>query len=209
MAEKGLSLKDKILLLVFVLLLGGLCYYLFFWQPLQRDVAALQAQAQGVDEQIQVAAAREEKLTQMKAELQAIADSGAEASEVAPFDNSKAVMAELGAALANSTGYEISFADPAADDGGMVRRSVSMSFTCADFAAARGILQTMANGPWRCLVTDLAFTAAAQSPAADGAADSGAAAAGTAAADPMQGAVAVQATIIYFESAASADTSGS
>ena len=100
-------------------------------------------------------------------------------TEIAPYDNKQAVLTQLYAVLAQTQDYSLSFTDPAVGADGTVRRKVSMSFRCADYASAKAVIRDLADSRWRCLVGNLSIVG-----------DDG---------DLLGGSVSVTATITYFE----------
>ena len=67
MRNRALSTREILLLLFLVVLLVGVGYYLFFYQPLQAELADLANQSSELDGEIQVAAAKAASMDSMQA----------------------------------------------------------------------------------------------------------------------------------------------
>ena len=113
MRNRALSTREILLLLFLVVLLVGVGYYLFFYQPLQAELADLANQSSELDGEIQVAAAKAASMDSMQAELDEILSRPADQiTEIAPYDNAKVVMSQLNGILSASEEYKLSFQDP-------------------------------------------------------------------------------------------------
>ena len=139
--KKQISARELVLLAVLVLLVIGVAYYLLFYQPLQGELSSIRNQCAELDTQLSTTVVLVKKMNDMQDELDAIhAQPVGEVTEVAPFDNSNVIMAELNGVLSKSDEYKLSFSDPKSGEDGIVRRPVSMTFRCASYQAAKNIL---------------------------------------------------------------------
>ena len=158
MRNRALSTREILLLLFLVVLLVGVGYYLFFYQPLQAELADLANQSSELDGEIQVAAAKAAYMDSMQAELDEILSRPADQiTEIAPYDNAKVVMSQLNGILSASEEYKLSFKDPVIEDNGTVRRNVSMEFLCKDYNSAKAITKSLSASHWRCLINSLSI----------------------------------------------------
>ena len=173
-----ISGRDLGLLLLLVVLILGVVYYLTFLKPIRQEMAGIEGQIVQVEKQINTAAAQTARMELMEAELEKILAEG-EVSEIAPYDNKEVVLSQLNGILQPSLEYSLSFAEPSIQEDGTVRRNVTMSFRCGDFASAKTIVKNLTGSQWRCLVSNLAVTGSD---------------------DIMDGEVQVHATITFFES---------
>lgn len=180
MKTKKISGREKIMLVFLVILLVGVVYYMGFYQPTTTEIALIQQQTVDADSQIAAASSKVASIKSMQAELDEIfARPENEITEIAPYDNAKAVMAQLNGILALSNQYSLSFQDPTVQSDGTVRRVISMSFSCSNYDTARTILESLSNSQWRCLVNNISISAST---------------------DFTQEEVSVSATITFFES---------
>lgn len=172
MKKSGLSGKDAALLVILVILLIGVGYYMFFYQPLQEELADIDKQSTDMDAQIDVAMTQVGSMNAMQAELDEIlAQPADKITEIATYDNAKELMNELNGILSKSLEYKLNFSDPKitydtpADSkdaenpqSGTVRRSVSITFRCESYTTAKGIIEELVRSHWRSLVSDLTVT---------------------------------------------------
>lgn len=180
MIKKKFTLRETVMVVFLVVLLVGVVYYMGFYQPTTAEIALIQQQVVDADSQIAAASAKIASIDAMQAELDEIFSRPEdEITEIAPYDNAKAVMAQLNGILALSNEYNLSFQEPTVQADGTVRRVISMSFSCANYSVARVILENLANNQWRCLVSNLSISASE---------------------DFTQESVSVSATVTFFES---------
>lgn len=185
MKNRSLSARERIMVLFLVALLVGVCYFLLFYQPLQTELASVAAQSAELDSQIEIATVKIASMDAMQQELDEIlARPQAEITEIAPYDNAKVVMSQLNGILSASEDYSLNFKDPVIGEDGTVRREVDMSYTCADYASAKSIIEALAASHWRCLINSLSLGSSADN----------------ATANIMAGSINVKASITFFES---------
>lgn len=182
----GSKVRDNIILAVLLILLAGAAYYSLFYVPLRTEVQSVGIQAAALEKQTAAETARIQKLEKMKKELNSLSSSDHK-TEVADYDNSKAIMSQLNGILSSTDNYSLSFGTPAFDSNNVARRQVAVTFTAPDYAAAKTVVRELAQGQWRCLVNSVAFSSS-------GGAQGG---------DIMSGAVSVNAAVTYFERASS------
>ena len=180
MKNTKLSGREIVMLVFLVVLVTGLAYYMAFYTPLQEELASIDSQCYSIDAQISNSSAKIASMDKMQAELDEIfARPENEITEIAPYDNKEVVLNQLNGILQRSEEYNLSFADPAIQNDGTVRRNVSMSFRCSDYESAKSIIKDLNECQWRCLVSNLSISGQG---------------------DIMEGAVQVSATITFFES---------
>lgn len=180
MKKSNLTARESVMLVFLVVLLIGVVYYMGFYTPLQNELASINTKCNEIDSQITSATAKIGKMNDMQAELDEILSRPAsEITEIAPYDNKEVVLNQLYGILGRAQDYSLNFTDPEVQDDGTVRRNISMSFRCGDYASAKAIIQDLTNSHWRCLVSNLAITS-----------ENG---------NLMEGTVTVSATITFFE----------
>lgn len=205
-----ISTRDRVLLVFLAVLLIGVCYYLFFFKPLQAELQSVSRQAAEVEDQTAIALAKATSMKGMQDELDEILSRPEnEITEIAPYDNAKVVMTQLNGILSASENYSLSFKDPAIQDDGTVRRVVEMSFDCKDYNSAKKIIEALSSSRWRCLINSISLVStdkqydvpAVTEPPVEGETEP------TAPVTPavpqamaVEGAVTIRATITFFES---------
>lgn len=156
--KKGLSAREKILLLILILMAIFAGYYYAFYLPAQEKITFYEEEAILVDDQIIIAEAKTAKMGMMVKELKAIKEGDmTNIKELPPYDNSRNVMNSLSMILANATQYDVSFSGVSEEDG-IVRRDISLNYNCNSYESAKSILSQIYNGDYRCLIKDLHIT---------------------------------------------------
>ncbi len=161
MMKKGkLSFKEIMMICLLVVLLIGVGYYMLFYAPLQQELSSIRNAASDVDAQTTTAIAKLGRMKTMQEELDEIlARPAGELTEIAPYDNKEVVMNQLHAILASQTEYfSLNHAEPKIGDDGTVRRNITMSFGCKDYASAKRVIHDLTNSQWRCLVSNLVIS---------------------------------------------------
>lgn len=149
-----LSKRDAIMILLLALIIIGTVYYMAFYTPLQNDLASIANQSSELDAQIAETQGKLKYMNEMKAELEEIfSRPKEEITEIAPYNNAKNIMNFLHGILGSN--YEMSSPDPIIDSDGTVRRKISLSFTCEDYASAKAVLKSLASWNYRCLLEGL------------------------------------------------------
>ena len=159
MSNRSLTTREVVMLLVLVVLLVGVGYYMFFYQPLQEELASLAAQSAQLDDETNIALSKATRLKAMEEELaEILSQPEDQITEIAPYDNAKIVMSQLNGILSASDTYSLSFKDPEIESNGTVRRYVTMSFDCSTYEDAKAIIQALSANHWRCLINTLSVS---------------------------------------------------
>lgn len=158
MGNRALSGRERVMLVFLAVLLIGVGYYMLYFKPLQNELANIKNQSAQIDSEISVAMAKANSMSGMQAELDEIFSRPAnEITEIAPYDNAKVVMSQLNGILSASEKYSLSFTDPKIEKDGTVRRTVSMDFSCKDYASAKSIIKSLSSSQWRCLISSVSI----------------------------------------------------
>ena len=156
--KKGLSAREKVLLLILILMAVFAGYYYAFYLPAQEKIAFYKEEALMIDDQLIIAEAKEMKLNMMKKELAEIMSGDAQNVKPRPeYDNSRNVMNSLSLILAKADLYDLKFESVSEQDG-IVRREVSLVYSCSSYANVKSILSEIYNGDYRCMIKDLYIT---------------------------------------------------
>lgn len=158
MKKSKLSAREIVMLAFLAVLVIGMVYYLGFYTPLQNELTSIANQASDVDTQIATSMSKIKKMDDMQAELDEVFSRPAsEITEIAPYDNKEVVLNQLYGILSRTRDYSLSFTDPEVQDDGIVRRNISMKFTCSTYAAAKRVIKDLTDSQWRCLVSNLSI----------------------------------------------------
>jgi hypothetical protein len=159
MKKSKLSPRENFMLTFLVVLLIGVGYYMFFYTPLQNDLAAIANASSECDTSIATSMSKIQKMDDMQAELDEIFSRPAdEITEIAPYDNKDVVLTQLYGILARTSDYSLNFTDPEVQPDGTVRRNISMSFHCDSYEAAKDVIRDLTDSQWRCLVSNLSIS---------------------------------------------------
>ena len=154
------STRDIVMVVFLVVFLIGVLYYMGFYKPLQADLASITSQTVQTDDQINQAMNKAAEMKRMRDELDVILSQPKfQITEIAPYDNKNIVLNMLNGVLGASEEYSLSFTDPEIEEGGTVRRDVSMNFSCRDYDSAKINLRNLTKSNWRCLVRNVSINA--------------------------------------------------
>ncbi len=203
MLMRSFNRREKIMLLVLVLVaLVGL-YVLAVHNPIKKELADLETEREEMELQRDVAQAIALRYNSMKSELEEIFAMPQDQITVMPlYDNAEALMVQLNHILGdleyNLTFSEVTFQEKVAT------RAVQFTFTAPSYEAARDIIQRLTHTGNRSLMNALTITPAENTSRGDGNSniylrsnDRETTASGGILAGPLQ----VSGTITFYESA--------
>lgn len=153
--KREFSLRERILMLILVLLLLTCVYYIFVERPVQDtllDAAQRQSEAES---QLTIASAQLQKMQQMQQALDQLAQTAQ--ADVPDYDNAKNVVELLNRAMALTAEYNLTF-QPVTMDGAIASRSVAMNFRCDGYDSAKAVLETLLDSGYRCRITAMSVT---------------------------------------------------
>ena len=131
-----LSRTQKIVLLLFVIILIAAGYYAGFYLPVQRRIQA--ADTTDLEAQIQMEQVKSKQIQQMKKEIEE--NKASNAPMVPAYNHFKEETEELNRIFADA--YNFSF---------------HLSFTAESFDKAVSMIHEVLEGPYRCLIEDLSI----------------------------------------------------
>ncbi len=170
------SKREKLLLLVFIVLLVGSLYYLLVDQPVRSTITEAQSRQAAAESQLTVVTAKLQKMRQMQEALDKLSS---DTDAIVPdYDNARLVVDLLNKAMLNTYSYNMTFR-PLVTNERIISRTIDINFECDSYATAKGIIAMLHNGPYRC---EISATAMSLSKTARQAAKDAAAAVNTAAA---------------------------
>ena len=154
--SRDFTLREKILLIVFCLILLALAYYRFVYVPCNDAIALARADRDMYQTQLLGALTKEAQLRRMKTELDSLGELQ-ETSRMDSYNNSKAELSLLNSVLEAADKYSVSFAS-VTRDGDQIRRNFSLQFTTGSFDAAKQIVARLSESEYRCLIGDMQYT---------------------------------------------------
>lgn len=155
--RRKLTPREWMLLAVLGVLVLVSGYILLFYMPVTtaRDTAI--AETETTNQQIEAARLRLEDKLRMERELEEIFAEDPNPLGLADYDNVQPVMRELHTVLAPTEDYSLNFATVEVTDR-VVRRSISISFTCDGYSTAKSVLQQLNNSLYRCMLNDISIS---------------------------------------------------
>ncbi|MCC8079803.1 MAG: hypothetical protein LIO57_07075 [Oscillospiraceae bacterium] len=143
MLTRPFTKREKILLLLLAAIIVAAAYLLLVHYPVERELAEIEAEMQSVQSELAAAETVSEHYAAMSAELGERLADGAEA-EMPDYDNMPALMPlfdKIFKTYTTEDSYSLSFST--LSDDGVVSRTVSFAFRCADWDDARAILSEL------------------------------------------------------------------
>ena len=104
-----------------------------------------------------LAEVRLEEKRRMERELEALFAQEEPPLGLAPYDNVQAVMFELNTILSQTQEYSLSFGTVDTEQS-IVRRSISLNFTCGSYEDAKAVLQQLHDSDYRCMLDNIAVS---------------------------------------------------
>lgn len=149
------SVKEKIAILIMVLILMALGYYYFVDQPVKNGIKEAAYQRDELQAEYDMLTIKVMQLLEMESELDGMDMS--DLSYMESYNASKEEMAFLNDLLQAADQYNISFSD-VTKDGDQIRRPFTLQFTASSYQTAKEILKKLYDSPNRCLIADVALT---------------------------------------------------
>lgn len=153
--SRDFTVREKILLLVLVILILAAGYYLAVDQPVRTSIQEAKYQQEELNIELQLLKTKAAKYMKMQNELNAVGSLG-EVGVMGSYNNAKAELNELNQILADAISYDISFED-VTREGNLIRRGFHLTFTTESYEKAAYMLRSLCTGEWRCLVSDVRF----------------------------------------------------
>lgn len=156
--KKQLTIREKVLMCILVVLLVICAYYYAFYTPVLQKIADYKNEMIFLEEQNMLLDTQVEKMNQMKTELDAIASGElGDVKEIPQYDNSYNVMNSLSRILENADEYVVNFVEIDEEET-TVRRNINMSYSCSSYDAAKTILEQIYASEYRTLIKDVTYT---------------------------------------------------
>ncbi len=178
--------REQVLLVILALVSLFAVYFLVVHLPVTEALERAQAEKEAISTNMMVLEAKQKRMDQMQKELDAIL-AQPNVAEIPDYDNLQQVIDFLDTVLSTTGEYSLSFRGlQRAEDTGILRREIQMTFVSASYYEARDVLEQLQNCPFRCQLSAMGITlASGQAP-------------DTALTD---GAVQVSLTVTFFENA--------
>lgn len=136
-----LSRTQKIVLLLFVIILIAAGYYAGFYLPVQRRIQA--ADTTDLEAQIQMEQVKSKQIQQMKKEIEE--NKASNAPMVPAYNHFKEETEELNRIFADAYNFSFQYSEPKVD-GMQIRRAINLSFTAESFDKAVSMIHEVLEG---------------------------------------------------------------
>ncbi|HKM28410.1 MAG TPA: hypothetical protein VJY37_01880 [Anaerovoracaceae bacterium] len=153
MLSRKFTSREKVLLVIFAILLLGVFYY----QGVIRTVDDMKVQYDTIDLEDQIAMEQTKALSRQQMETEMSGGNLTVTGMVASYDNIKQEISALNEIFADAASYNLSFAQPV-KEGSAVRRDISVTFHANSYNTAVSIIRDLHNCRYRCLIKDITFS---------------------------------------------------
>ena len=153
--SRDFTTKEKIMLVIFCLFLLALAYYRFFYVPTQDQIATANLQRDNYQQELMEVMAKEAQIRKMKEELDELGELN-EVSRIESYNNAKAEITLLNRVLEPASEYSIEFSNLTKNED-LIRRNFTLMFRTDSFVAAKRILSSLEESPYRCVIGDIQY----------------------------------------------------
>ncbi len=178
--KRTISMKEKVTLLILVLLIIGWIYYLVVDQPVRNGIRNAKIEAESLTVEADAAQAKADSIRYMMEEMKRLEEEGYVESFIPSYNASSAELSFLNDTLSRAEDYYIGFSE-LTRTGQLIRRSFSLQYRAGSYDEAISIMRDVENSENRCLISDFSV-----SPAEDSS-------------SVLEGAVQVTCQAIFFE----------
>lgn len=156
--SRELTVKEKTLLFILILMLLGAAYYFFVYEPAVSQLSELEQKHEEIEEDITKAEAKLQEIKSMKKEMDSLEEGSPEYTYMPSYNYEKEEIAFLQGILAAQTKkYNISFSK-ITRDGEQLRRKFSLTFTASGYNAAEKIVEELEGSDIRCIIGDMSVS---------------------------------------------------
>ena len=151
--SRDFTTREKIMLLIFTLILLAAGYYMVVDQPIRMAINEAKSQQEQLNMELMALQSKAASLSSMQSELDSI-EQDTSLGKMGSYNNSKAELDELNHLLKAADTYDISFSN-VTRDGDLIRRAFSLTFSASDYDKATELVESLCSSEWRCIVSDI------------------------------------------------------
>lgn len=152
--KRKLTAREWVLLGVLAVISVVSGYVMLFYLPVTAARDSALAEAENCKLELEAVQLRLTEKQRMERELEEIFTQEKAPVSLAAYDNLQPVMVELHTVLNGAEDYSLSFGTVDASQS-IVRREISLSFTCGSYHAAKAVLQKLHDSMYRCMLNDI------------------------------------------------------
>ena len=145
--NRELTGREKVMLLILIVLVMALGYYKLIFEPINDQVAAYRDSAEQEQTELTTELVRAEQLKKMESAVAELRQRG-DVKPIPAYDNSKALMVELHRILASAQEYSLDFSAGTTEEDYIVLRPISLSYTTATYTQSRAILDALSGSDY-------------------------------------------------------------
>lgn len=163
--SRDFTIREKILIILLVLVLIGIGYYRFFLLPTNESIERAKSETEILENDYLIVDAKIKQLEKMQAELDKLNEEGS-MKYMPSYNNGKAVRQLLNDVLGGLE-YSITFQNLTRSSD-QVRRIITIQFSAPDYTTVRRVLSELVNSEYRCMIGDLNCTPETRNSYSDG-----------------------------------------
>ena len=149
-----LARKEKFIISLAAMMLVIAVYYFGCYQPCQTMIASYNTE--DLMQELTIEQVRRTQNKNMEKEIDA--NKAAGVGRVYPYNQLQMEVSSLNRIMSITNSFDIDFASPI-QEGNTVRRNVAISFTAANYATAKAIIENLYTCEYRCLVNNVSLSA--------------------------------------------------
>ena len=151
--SREINAKEKVLLVILVLIILGFAYYRFVDQPVRKNLAKAEAEYSSLQSELTEVRVKIRELQRMQDEIDEIT-SGGKDSFMPSYNNAKEELALLNDILNESvTQYSVSFTSVSRYKD-QIRRDFKLDFTTPDYESMKIVIDKLTGVDYRCMIGD-------------------------------------------------------
>jgi type II secretory pathway component PulM len=151
--NRDVNAKEKVLLVILVLIILGFGYYRFVDQPVRKNLVKAEAEYASIQTELTEVRIKIKELQRMQDEIDEIT-SGGKDSFMPSYNNAKEELALLNDILNESvTQYSVAFTTVTRYKD-QIRRDFKLSFTAPDYESMKAVIDKLTGVDYRCMVGD-------------------------------------------------------
>ena len=151
--NRELTKREKILLLIFAILIIVLGYYKIILEPINDQITNYEGMQLQEETEVDTKTTQAMKMAVMEKEIEKAKASGIE-REVPTYDNSKVLLPKLYEIMDASTDYSMTFQD-IVTEGNVVYRGIDITFQTRNYTQARKIIDEIIDMGYALEISDI------------------------------------------------------
>ena len=151
--NRDVNTREKVLLVILVLIILGFGYYRFVDQPVRKNLAKADSEYASIQTELTEVRIKIRELQRMQDEIDEIT-SGGKDSFMPSYNNAKEELALLNDILNDSvTQYSVAFTNVTRYKD-QIRRDFKLDFTAPDYDSMKAVIDKLTGVDYRCMVGD-------------------------------------------------------